>query len=143
MPRDQYQDTASQNLVPNPKGTPPTQSPRNLDNPGRQQYAESVVQLSSYLFLGEALKTFFLPSITQFLEVLLSLDNLIPLIHESTFQKSSPWVLFSFGNFYFWPCHTITIINFLQKGKKTWPLSWKIKGKITNSKITKDKLLFQ
>lgn len=43
---------------------------------------------------GRSYPNLFPPSSAQFLEVLLSLDNPISLLHESTFNKSSQWVLF-------------------------------------------------
>lgn len=75
-----------------PQRKPPIQSPRSPNSPwspGKPQGAEGLRQLSPHPILGEAP-----PQLHQFLEVLLHLDNLTSLLHESTLNKNSQQVLF-------------------------------------------------
>lgn len=75
-----------------PQRKPFIQSPRSRDS--LESWEDSRAQKASHIFPYIQSQVKLLPSFTQFLEVLLHLANLISLLHESTFNKSSQHVLF-------------------------------------------------
>lgn len=130
-----------------PASERPTQSSRSPDSPwgpGRQQGEKASYTYPLIPSWEKLSEPFLLPSFTQFPEVLVSLDDLIPTLHESTFNKSSQWVLFflCLATFTSGPATQKTLLTSCGKEKRLGLYLGKWKGKLPTAKEQKTNYYF-
>lgn len=144
--RGQYQNRASHYLVPSLRGTPLIWSPRTLTVP--EVTGGSRVQKVSYTYpyiqSWEKVSKPFSSQGVPSSWTSSPLDKLIPLLHDSTFNKSSQWVLFflCLATFTSGPATQKPLLTYCSKEKRLGCYLGKWKKKLPTAKEQKTNYCF-